>query len=186
MGKEDQRIRLTKRLLKETLIEMLGEEGIEKISVTALCSKAEINRSTFYQHYGSPKDVLLDIERDFSEKTVRLIQESDPHADFEQRLTKVCTYIHDNAEMQKRIFRNTPDDELAKVFIDSDLPFWDSSIYFQTEDNTDEISRALTRVFVNYGSFHVIREWVLKDIPKSPEEVAAIICNIAADHDLRR
>lgn len=180
MGKEDQRIRLTKRIIKETLIEMLGESDLDKISVTALCSHAEINRSTFYQHYGAPKDVLLDIERDFSEKTVRLMKEADSHSSFEQRLTKVCSYIHENAEMQKRIFRNTPDDELARVFSDSGLPFWDTSAYFHTAESADEVSRALTSVFINYGSFHVIREWIIKDIPKTPAEIASIICSIAA------
>jgi AcrR family transcriptional regulator len=180
MGKDDQRIRLTKRILKETLIEMLGESDLNKISVTALCSRAEINRSTFYQHYGAPKDVLLDIERDFSEKTVRLMKESDSRSSFEQRLTKVCSYIYENTEMQKRIFRNTPDDELARVFSDSGLPFWDTSAYFHTVESADEVSRALTSVFINYGSFHVIREWIIKDIHKTPAEIASIICSIAA------
>lgn len=181
MAKEDQRIRLTKRILKETLIEMLATADIDRISVTALCRRAEINRSTFYQHYGAPKDVLLDIERDFSQQTAKLMQDDEPRSSFEQRLTKVCTYIYENAEMQKRIFRNTSDAELADVFSDSGFPIWDASIYFQTHHETDELSRRLASVFINFGSFHVIREWILKDIAKSPAEVAAIICNIAYD-----
>ena len=48
---ENQRIKLTKRLLKESLLKLLTEKNIKKISVSELCQTAGINRSTFYNHY---------------------------------------------------------------------------------------------------------------------------------------
>lgn len=65
--KENQRIMLTKRLLKESLIEMLAKKSIKKISVSELCTAAGINRSTFYNHYGSQFDVLKEMELDMIE-----------------------------------------------------------------------------------------------------------------------
>lgn len=46
--KENQRIMLTKRLLKESLIEMLAKKSIKKISVSELCTAAGINRDMLY------------------------------------------------------------------------------------------------------------------------------------------
>lgn len=60
--KENQRIALTKRLLKENLLQLMSGKSIQKITVRELCEAAEINRSTFYNHYGCPADVLLEIE----------------------------------------------------------------------------------------------------------------------------
>lgn len=60
--KENQRVALTKRLLKETLLVLMEEKNIQNITIVELCNMAEINRSTFYNHYGCPADVLLDIE----------------------------------------------------------------------------------------------------------------------------
>ena len=49
--KEDLRIIRTRKLLSNTLLGMMEEESIEKISVIDLCSKAMVNRATFYAHF---------------------------------------------------------------------------------------------------------------------------------------
>ena len=49
--RENQRTRLTKRLLRESLLGLLEEKPVEKITVKELCETAELNRSTFYTYY---------------------------------------------------------------------------------------------------------------------------------------
>lgn len=61
---EDKRIAKTKKVLKSALIEMLGEEDFEHISVTELCRRAEISRITFYAHYNDKYALLDDIFND--------------------------------------------------------------------------------------------------------------------------
>ncbi len=51
MYKEDLRIVRTRKLLSNTLLEMMEEQSIEKISVIDLCSRAMVNRATFYAHF---------------------------------------------------------------------------------------------------------------------------------------
>ena len=51
--KEDQRVMLTKRLLKDSLVSLLKEKTIFKITIRELCDTAGINRSTFYKYYDS-------------------------------------------------------------------------------------------------------------------------------------
>ena len=48
---ENRRVRMTKRLLQDALLELLEEKSLEKITVTQVCSKADVNRSTFYAYY---------------------------------------------------------------------------------------------------------------------------------------
>ena len=45
--KDDQRIALTKRLLREGLLCLLSKTDLNKISVTQLCIESGINRATF-------------------------------------------------------------------------------------------------------------------------------------------
>ena len=54
--KTDRRILKTKRALRESLLYLLKEQPIQKISVSRLCEKSDINRSTFYTYYSSPMD----------------------------------------------------------------------------------------------------------------------------------
>ena len=62
--KEDRRTRITKLAIKESLIELMQEYPISKISVTMICDAADINRSTFYAHYADPYDLLNQIQRE--------------------------------------------------------------------------------------------------------------------------
>ena len=49
--KQNQRVALTKRLLQESLLQLMKEKNIQNISVKELCEASGINRSTFYKHY---------------------------------------------------------------------------------------------------------------------------------------
>lgn len=49
--KEDLRIVRTRKLLSNTLIDMMEKQSIEKISVIDLCNCAMVNRATFYAHF---------------------------------------------------------------------------------------------------------------------------------------
>ena len=83
--RENQRIVLTKRLIKESLIKMLATEGIYKISIRGLCEEAGINRSTFYKYYGSQYDVLSEMGSEMVRHVQKILQEvcQDPANDVE-------------------------------------------------------------------------------------------------------
>ena len=68
--KNNQRTRLSKILLKNALMDLLGEKGsVAKISVRELCERADLNRSTFYAHYSEPKELLEEVENELLDPT---------------------------------------------------------------------------------------------------------------------
>ena len=62
--KKDLRIELTKKMVKNSLLELLERHKSYDISVKELCDNAGINRSTFYRHYDNIADVLDEIYKD--------------------------------------------------------------------------------------------------------------------------
>lgn len=66
--KDNQRVKMTKKIIKNTLINMLKEININKITVSSLCKKAEINRSTFYKYYDDIYDLVKKIEDEMFDK----------------------------------------------------------------------------------------------------------------------
>lgn len=61
----DSRVRYTKTVLQQALLRILRTKNIDRVTIKELCEEARINRGTFYLHYATPNDVLMEIEEQF-------------------------------------------------------------------------------------------------------------------------
>jgi AcrR family transcriptional regulator len=68
--REDRRIRHTKRAIKNAFLELMDEKPVDKISVTELCERADINRSSFYAHYVDYSAFIDELECDIVRKQI--------------------------------------------------------------------------------------------------------------------
>ncbi len=59
---ESARARATRRHLDETLLALLHEEPISHVTVTELCRRAHVNRSTYYVYFDNPLAQLDELE----------------------------------------------------------------------------------------------------------------------------
>jgi AcrR family transcriptional regulator len=89
---ENQRIRLTKKMLKSALIKLLESKPIEKVTVYELCAEAQINRTTFYKYYGSQHDLMADIQADFLAELENSLRETDRPLSLLMILTYIGTH----------------------------------------------------------------------------------------------
>jgi AcrR family transcriptional regulator len=55
---EDLRVKRTRKMLRDALVELIDEKGFESITVTDLAERAMINRATFYRHYRDKEDLF--------------------------------------------------------------------------------------------------------------------------------
>ena len=51
-NKESRRVQMTKKLLRESVIELMEQKPLNKISIKDICDNADVNRTTFYKYYG--------------------------------------------------------------------------------------------------------------------------------------
>jgi AcrR family transcriptional regulator len=58
----DRRTQRTKKLLRQALLELIEEKGLESITVSDLTTRAGINRGTFYLHYRDVYDLLEQLQ----------------------------------------------------------------------------------------------------------------------------
>jgi len=56
---EDRRIRRTKKLLKNALMELTLEKGYDEVNVQEIIDRADVGRTSFYTHFRSKEDLLL-------------------------------------------------------------------------------------------------------------------------------
>lgn len=61
----DKRIVNTKERITDRFMKLLETTPLDKITVTQICRRANINRATFYKYYDNPYDLLDKIESEY-------------------------------------------------------------------------------------------------------------------------
>ena len=89
-------------------MELLTKKRIHEISVKELRKVAEIHRTTFYRHYQTPHDVLLEVEYD----SIKGFQNSsgplNDIADLKEHAARMCSYLSENRALVKPFIQNNP------------------------------------------------------------------------------
>ncbi len=61
----DRRVQRTRKLLRESLMDLILEEGYDAISIQDITDKANLGRATFYLHFKDKDELLLDVMDQF-------------------------------------------------------------------------------------------------------------------------
>lgn len=89
----DLRTQRTRKLLFEAFTRLLGEKGLEDITVSELCDAAMVRRATFYRHFRD-KDDFFDayvgqVRRDISDRIAERLEPDSTIQEFCLRMTEV-------------------------------------------------------------------------------------------------
>ena len=166
---ENQRIRLTKRMLKEALIRLLEQKPIEKITVHELCAEAEINRTTFYKYYGSQFDLMDDMQDDF----IRELENSMREKERPVSLLNILTYIDSHRLFCTTLLRSATDNGLLGRILS--LSLISQQLEAQTKQKYEGFRKEYVKEFVIFGCYSIIRRWLMVENPETPEEITNII-----------
>lgn len=177
--KENQRTALTKQLLQHALLRMLGTRAIHHISIRELCAEAGINRTTFYNHYGSQYDLLNDISQRYLDAIAECLNAADATSreSIQQRVVLVLTYIAENLELSRLLFNNNVDPAFAERLFS--LPQITDLLDAALSGCTDPEEKQATISFAIYGSCKLLRDWINTPARISPEAEAMRILRLA-------
>lgn len=172
---ENQRIKLTKRLLRTSLISLLKANSIHKISIRELCENAGINRSTFYKYYGSQYDLLEDIEEEmivYIEENIVDYKILDIRRGVEQ-ITALFNYFEENAELVRLLVNNNVDPDFPQRVIN--LPQIRSLVDIQLGSKYTASQAEYIFTFIVNGGFAMLRNWINKDDREPSQELASLM-----------
>lgn len=60
-------------MIKQALFDLMENKPLEKITVTEICSLADINRGTFYKYYLDVKDLFSQLENEYYNELVTIL-----------------------------------------------------------------------------------------------------------------
>lgn len=173
---ENQRTRLTKRLLKDTLLQLLQEKSMDHISVREICTSAGINRSTFYNHYGSPYDLLREIEQEFIDALSAQFpeeKESEETIGAEEMLYILMKTWNSNPLFTKALLNSNISAYYPLNFAEQPL-FRRALRAFLPQDMEGPDEKYLSS-FLLGGAYNMLRVWINEPDRENPEEFAAFI-----------
>ncbi len=176
--KENLRVALTKRLLKDALTRLLLEKDIEKISISELCQTAGINRTTFYHHYGSQYDLLRELEQDMTADIERLHNQDGGTAPWSvSKWTEtMCTYFREHERETKAFLRIG---QLSEILQSSYIETPHEHFLPGIEDSN---AQKLVCTFFTNGICCMLSQWMMEDFPITPKEMGKLVDSIVPDY----
>ncbi|WP_291651101.1 TetR/AcrR family transcriptional regulator [Clostridium sp.] len=178
--KGNRRTLYTKKIIKESLIDLLQHRKIHEITVTDICKKSDINRGTFYAHYKDAYDLLKSIEDELFYQISEYIEET-PVEDYNNvLLLKALELIKENKELCKILFSKHMENNIMDRII-----YVANKAQIDKLVNNSQVNEVFLDYFIKYaigGVVSVIQTWLEKDLKESPKEIAKIINDIISFH----
>ena len=172
--KSDRRVSKTQKAIRESLIELLAEKDISKITIQELADKADVNRVTIYKHYYDIYDLYDNVKKDIlTELGLLMLKYQEMSA--EDFTNDFVQYIEDNPKLFKMIFSpyNTSEikEQFCKMIEGVFHIVW-------TERLNADLTDARIKYFCIYhakGCIAIFENWVNENFSQSREVIAGII-----------
>lgn len=169
----DTRVRITQKMIKESFMELLKTNPLNKITVTQICRNAEINRVTFYKYYLDVYDLYEKIIDEFIEEESVSITEMYAKKNLKEAIEAVLADIYERSEQYVMLFSGNIDDYhksrnyekcIAKI---TTLEFPDYKIAKEQQE--------WLRTFLSCGGGGVLAAWINGGMKQPPKEIAELL-----------
>ena len=183
--KPDRRAVRSKRLIMEAWRELILEKEYKKISVSDIVERADIGRATFYAHFEDKNhlgryifsQLLAQIE-----KEIEISLEESPSQNSYQALVPSLALFRIAAKKHRQFKKNgaNPENGLGMLIpplvqrLENELDKMD------LQDTHDEVPRRMMATYLVSALIAIITEWVITDMPESPEVMDVMYQTLAA------
>lgn len=100
----------SRKLIRQAFLELLKEKNLEKITVTDIVKRADINRSTFYAHYPDVMGVIDEIQEEILDYCQKMLDKVDFSEFFENPsivLKDIIKILEENHELYRLLMHST-------------------------------------------------------------------------------
>lgn len=173
--KNNRRYKDTEAVIQQTLLELVHTTDIRQVTVSSICARADINRSTFYAHYLDINDLVDKMGKDMMHDISHLFEKADSPVDFFislPLLTEMISYVKEHRAFFD-IYLNRYSYNANETF----SLMWEQGIkpYIQNMGLADESEMWYHFTFLKAGFLAVLSHWINRGCPEASEALAKII-----------
>jgi AcrR family transcriptional regulator len=174
--KPNRKVRYTKKVLAESLVELLREKSISDVSIKELCARADINRSTFYAHYKDQYGVLQEIEDTVLETFEQIRRKyalEPPQKALLRTIEATIDHIAGNVDCLQILLSEQGDIHFQRKLFS--LIHEKQIMKFKSDEPVDEITKEYYITFSLNGSIAIVQHWIKNDMNLPKEKLVRLL-----------
>ena len=163
--KNNKRKRESKERIKKEFINLIQTKELNQISVSDICKRAKLNRTTFYANYADIYELADTVRQELEDNLSVIYAEEIENKYNSHNFLKLFCHIAENQLIYKTYFKLGYDNNYKILQYDSDLA-----------------QRLFGNRFVNYhfeffksGITAVIKMWLANGCKETPEEIYEVV-----------
>ncbi|MFC6323926.1 TetR/AcrR family transcriptional regulator [Companilactobacillus baiquanensis] len=165
--KNNRRARYTKKMIQETVLDLLEDNPINNITVTEVCKKADVNRTTFYRYYEDIYQCVDDIEMEF-------LESNEPPEKIQpvSAIEGLLTAFYNEKKLSNLVFVEGKTRLLEKL-------------QDAMDQNGKEFINQYQSAYLMAGMQSIMKIWVKNGMKETPHELTKIIIKIVFADNLQ-
>ena len=148
----------SKRLLREAFTDLLKEKEDNRITVTEVVERADLNRSTFYAHYTGIEDMIKELTDEVTDSLMTVLQSAFA-GDFFHHPKPTLELLGSHLQQNREMYRSLSLAKQADSFIEDLRRVLTERILKELESPLDPERTGLI-AFVSGGVVALYRAWL--------------------------
>lgn len=165
MARHDRRVRRTREALISAFNDLVLSDRKQTIRVSDIVERANVGRSTFYEHYSNADDIYMQaLSRPFAVLADAVAGDGGPH-----ELQKLLEHFWENRQRARRVFGDKREQigRLLAGMIEERLAARNARL---------SIPRQLAARQLAESALGLMRGWLMSEAPCPTDVLAAAIC----------
>ena len=162
---QDARVQKTIAAIRRTFFAMLLDTPYKKITVTALCQRASINKKTFYRYYETLEFLFAEVVGEYADGFIERIKNYRVPDELDKINREFFTYSVAQGKVYEKIICCPAYDSISEKMVAEFISrTWSDSPAFQ---NLDESKKNILTCFIHNVGLELYRQWIKsgKNIP---------------------
>ncbi len=175
---ESRRVRMTRKMLRDALTELLREQPLEKTTVTDVCRQADVNRSTFYAYYRDVSQLLDEIEAEVLDHIPLKAEDVEGGYGSESYLATLegfCRFVQEHDALFRMLFVQNESSGFYHRLVE-----WVVGEVLGREESQISIGSRMTLVYCVNGVVGLLKDWISSGFAISAREFALIVIDMCA------
>ena len=185
--KIDPRVRRTRRAFRDALVSLILEKDFSSISINEITERAEVAYITFFRHFESPDQLLMEVlEEGLTELLVyieTLAKQSETSAlETEGRL--IFEYIQKKADLFRILFKSQSVTRVRKKVVENIAAIFQKSC-IPLARSGNQVTIAITSNHIATSLLALIEWWLDNNLEPAPDRMGKVYKSLIIDSTVR-